>query len=249
MELDRCYFWSSYNRAVIGFVLRGSHAVVIGGLIGPGAERESLLTQFLDHCRVNRWTACFGIIPERDLHLFDRHGFESTKIGEDALIDLRECTWQGKPYEWVRRQSNYCRRQGLICQEIIHMPGASDAVGMASESRDSATASQARNRISELLTISNLFLDHTPHGRTMRYFVGQFNPECLHRRRTFAAVAGGGAGRAEGFVVCTPYRDGKAWGIEMYRARPDAIRGTIPFLIHATMQALKCEALRRSRSA
>ena len=123
------------------------------------------------------------------------------------------------------------------------MPGASDAVGMASESRDSATASQARNRISELLTISNLFLDHTPHGRTMRYFVGQFNPKRLHRRRTFAAVAGGGAGRAEGFVVCTPYRDGKAWGIEMYRARPDAIRGTIPFLIHATMQALKCEGI------
>lgn len=35
MGLGRLYFWSSGGRAVLGFVLRGPHAVVIGGLIGP----------------------------------------------------------------------------------------------------------------------------------------------------------------------------------------------------------------------
>jgi phosphatidylglycerol lysyltransferase len=118
MDLDRKYFWSSGGRAVLGFVLQGLQAVVIGGLIGPDEAREALLTEFMDHCRRHGWTACFGLVPEHDLPLFDRYAFQSTKIGEDALIDLRHCTWRGKAYQWVRRQTNYCQRQGLVCLEI-----------------------------------------------------------------------------------------------------------------------------------
>jgi phosphatidylglycerol lysyltransferase len=228
MDLDRLCFWSSGGRAVLGFVSRGSYAVVIGGLIGPDEDRETLLAEFMEHCREHRWTACFGLVPERDLPLFDRLGFQSTKIGEDALIDLRQCTWQGNAFEWVRRQANYCRRQGLVCREI---DGAAD------------TSVPADGRMRELAAISEQFLDRTPHGRTMRYFVGQFDAERLHRRRVFVAIADGGVGRAEGFVVCTPYREGKAWGLEMYRSRADSVRGTIPFLMHATMNLLRREGV------
>ncbi len=230
MDLDRACFWSSDDRAVLGFVMHGTYAVVIGGLIGPDDAREALLTEFMKHCRSGgrRWTACFGLVPERDVSMFDKHGFQSTKIGEDALIDLRDCSWKGKAYEWVRRQTNFCQRQGLVCQELGH---------------SALPEEQSRARTVELTTISDQFLDSTPHGRTMRYFVGQFNPDRLYRRRIFAAIAEGGAGRAEGFVVCTPYRSGSAWGIEMYRSRPDAVRGTIPFLMHATMKLLKCEGV------
>lgn len=228
MDLDRQYFWSSGGRAVIGFVSRGVHAVVIGGLIGPDEARESLLVEFMDHCRGRGWTACFGLVEECDLALFDRHGFQSTKIGEDAVVDLRECTWEGKAYEWVRRQTNYCQREGLVCREL---GGATDAQG------------QTPAQMTELRAISEQFLDDTPHGRTMRYFVGQFDPDRLHRRKVFAAIAEGGTGRVEGFVVCTPYRDGKAWGIEMYRSRPDAVRGTVPFLMRTVIQNFKDEGV------
>lgn len=222
MDLDRLYFWSSGDRAALGFVLKGSQAVVIGGLIGPDDAREPLLTEFMDHCRRHGWTAAFGLVPERDLPLFDRCGFQSTKIGEDALIDLRHCTWQGKPYEWVRRQSHYCRRHGLVCREI---------------------SGSLRERMSELSELSTQFLDRTPHGRTMRYFVSRFDPDRLYRRRIFAALADGGAGRAEGFIICTPYRDGAAWAIEMYRSRQDAVRGTVPFLMHQALQTFKDEGV------
>jgi lysylphosphatidylglycerol synthetase-like protein (DUF2156 family) len=78
MDLDRLYFWSSGDRAVLGFVLKGSQAVVIGGLIGPDAARETLLAEFMEHCRRHGWTAAFGLVPEHDLPLFDRYGFQST---------------------------------------------------------------------------------------------------------------------------------------------------------------------------
>ena len=167
-------------------------------------------------------------MPEHDLPLFDRYAFQSTKIGEDALIDLRHCTWEGKAYEWVRRQTNYCQRQGLVCQEI---GGPAITIGPWA------------HRISELADISKQFLDRTPHGHTMRYFVSQFNPDRLYRRRVFAAIAGGGAGRVDGFIVCTPYRDGAAWAIEMYRSRQDAVRGTVPFLMRRAMQIFKDEGV------
>lgn len=48
-------------------------AVVIGGLIGPDeTRREALLAEFMDHCRRHGWTACFGLVSEHDLPLFDR---------------------------------------------------------------------------------------------------------------------------------------------------------------------------------
>lgn len=228
MDLDRTYFWSSGGRAVLGFVLQGSQAVVIGGLIGPDEAREGLLTEFMDHCCRHRWTACFGLVPEQDLTLFDRHAFQSTKIGEDALIDLHHCTWRGKAYEWVRRQTHYCQRQGLVCQEI---------------DGSAITTGPWRHRIPELAEISRQFLDHTPHGHTMRYFVSPFDLDRLYQRRVFVATADGGAGRVEGFVVCTPYRNGAAWGIEMYRSRQDAVRGTVPFLMRWAMQTFKDEGI------
>ena len=224
MDLDRLYFWSSGRRAVLGFVLKGSQAVVVGGLIGPDEAREALLTEFMEHCRRHGWTACFGLVSEHDLPLFDRYGFQSTKIGEDALIDLPACTWQGKAYEWVRRQSHYCQRHGLVCREL----------GRPAETTD---------RMPELAEISKQFLDRSPHGHTMHYFVSRFDPDRLSRRRVFAAIADGGAGRAEGFIVCTPYRDGAAWAIEMYRSRQDAVRGTVPFLMHQAMQLFQDEGV------
>ncbi len=230
MDLDRTYFWSTGQQAVLGFVLRGLHCVVIGGLIGPDEARETLLKEFMHHCRKHGWTACFGNVAERDLELFDRYGFQSTKIGEDAVIRLRGCTWQGKAYEWVRRQTSYGRRQGLVCREIDH-GGLED-----DENISGGAGTWGWERLAELEDISRAFLDRTPHGHTMRYFVGRFDPEGLYRRRVFAAVAEGGAGRVEGFIVCTPYRDGTAWAIEMYRSRGDAVRGTMPFLMHGAMQ-------------
>lgn len=227
MDMDRQYFWCSGGRAVLGFVLHKSQAVVIGGLIGPDDARESLLTEFMEHCRRHGWTACFGLVSEPDLALFDRHGFQSTKIGEDAIVGLRDRTWRGKAYEWVRRQTNYCQRRGLICREISNAP----PTGLWSD------------RLAELAEISSQFIDRSPHGQTMRYFVGRFDADRLHRRRVFAAIADGGTGRVEGFIVCTPYRDGAAWAIEMYRSRADAVRGTVPFLMRSTMQTFTDEGV------
>ncbi|HEV3137448.1 MAG TPA: phosphatidylglycerol lysyltransferase domain-containing protein, partial [Pirellulales bacterium] len=51
----------------------------------------------------------------------------------------------------------------------------------------------------------------------------------------------GGVGRIEGFLLCNPCLNGARWAFETYRRRPDAIRGTMPYLMHQAMQRLQQE--------
>jgi phosphatidylglycerol lysyltransferase len=70
---------------------------------------------------------------------------------------------------------------------------------------------------------------------------GTFDPHQLGRRRLFVARANRGKGRIEGLLVCNPYRAGAGWAFEIYRRRTDAVRGTIPFLMHEAIEILREE--------
>ncbi len=70
------------------------------------------------------------------------------------------------------------------------------------------------------------------------------DPEHLGRKRIFIARAEHGAGRLEGFLACNPCRQGAMWVMETCRRRPDAVRGTTPFLMHQAMQTFRAEGVR-----
>jgi phosphatidylglycerol lysyltransferase len=164
------------------------------------------------------------------LPLFRKLGFQVTKWGEEALIDLPGCTWAGREFEWVRRQSNFCRRHGLA----------------VSECRRAWTSSGQWDRlIAELTEVSALFLADKPQSGEIQLLEGNFDPGCLGRKRIFVARADQGTGRIEGFLACNPGKNGAMWTLETYRRRPDAVRGTIPFLMHQVMQILRREGVPR----
>ena len=79
------------------------------------------------HAVKHQLTLTFYNIADDDLPLFREAGFQITKWGEEALVDLADCRWEGKAYEWVRRQSNYCRRRGLEFAECIREEMSADA--------------------------------------------------------------------------------------------------------------------------
>jgi phosphatidylglycerol lysyltransferase len=182
----------------------------------------------VEHAAAEQLVLTFFNIAEDELPLFRRFGFQATKWGEEALIDLDDCTWSGHAYEWVRRQSNFCRRHGLIVSEC---------------QRERMSEDQWGHLMAELGEISPLFLATKPQARELRLLEGHFDPENLGRRRIFVARAKHGKGRIEGFLACNPCRDGGMWAIETYRQRPDAVRGTVPFLMQQTMQILKEEGV------
>ncbi|MEX2142566.1 MAG: DUF2156 domain-containing protein [Pirellulales bacterium] len=224
-EVDREYFWCAGRRGVVGFIRRGRNAYVVGGLIASPENREALLAAFLDFAASRKLVVSFLNIGRNDLALFRRHNCQVSKFGEEPLIDLEKTTWNGKAYEWLRRQENFCIRQGLQFHEIAHDPG--DAVY-----RDQI--------VPELEEISRVHVAGTLHGKELEFLEGRFRPLALGRRRLFVAVR---QARTEAFVVCNPCLAGGMWAFEMYRRRPDATRGVIPYAMLQAMRKLKTEGV------
>ena len=218
--------WSRSGRGVLRFARWGGcYAMVVGGLLAPPEEREDLLAGFLDLAKRNRWHVAFCNVDREKLPLFRRHEFQVTKFGEDPVVRLDKTTWEGKDYEWVRRQENFCKRQGVRFLEVD--PNPNDP--------------QYRREIApELEAISREHIATTLHGRELRYFVGRFQADRLGRRRLFLAKRDS---RIEAFVVCNPCLDGAMWAVETYRRRADATRGVMPAAILQAMRAMKQEGV------
>lgn len=226
VEPDREYFWGSEKTGLVSFARRGKYIFVIGGLLAPEEHWDSLVQEFVKFCQQQKLVPTVFNIDETQLPPFRKWGFQITKVGENTVIDLENCTWRGKPYEWVRRQSNFCRRKGLVAEELLH---------------ESANDAQWSEVVAELESVSDQYLKTKPHGRHMKHFVARFNPSWLRRRRMFFARDADGTGRIEGFIICNPSHGGRRWSIETSRFRPDATRGVIPYLMHHAMQTFQNE--------
>ena len=222
-EDDRQYFWSPGRRGVVGFVRWRRTLNILGGLLAAPGNVEELLEAFLEFARLNRLTVNFVNIGRDQAKLFRRHNFKINKCGEELIVRLDRVNWQGKAYEWLRRQENYCVRQGLRVEEVV----------------PEADYDDYRKRIvPELEEVNREHLEGTVHGRELVFFEGRFDPWSLRRRRLFVTRE---AGRIVAFVVCNPALSGDMWAIEMYRRRADAPRGVIPYSMLQVLRQLKDE--------
>jgi len=231
-EPKREYFWSADRSGLISFARRGKFLVVGGGLVAPEASRETLLREFLDYLQQNHLVATFHNIENDELPLFRKYGFQVSKWGEEPVMELANLTFSGKPYEWVRRQVNYCKRHEVVAYEVR---------------LEDLTPYQWSRMFCEMLEISAECLTTKPQIAEMKFFEGRIDNHSLGLRRLFVARSEGGTGRLEGFVVCNPLLDGTAWSTELYRHRLDGVRGTTAFLFHHLMTKLRDEGVREIR--
>lgn len=223
-EADREYFWGSERRGVVAFRRRGRYVMVADGLLADPDDRETLLAEFLAFTAVNRWHASCINVPRNEINMFRRAGCEVTKIGEEPLVRLQATRFQGKHWEWVRRQENFCRRQGVEFQEI-------DAT------RDPTYSATIAPQLEE---ISAEHIAGTLHRRELSFVVSQFDARDVRERRLFIARQGE---QIVAFVVCNPGLGGDMWAIEVYRRRRDAVRGVIPALIMHALRTMQAEGV------
>jgi len=229
-EADREYFWIGQGRGVVAFYRWLKFLHVVGGLLADDAHKRELLESFARFARANRKHVTFYNLVRDEAVGLAEHGFQVTKCGEEPLIDLAATQWQGRSYEWLRRQENFCGRQGLICREVSADP-------TDNEYRECV--------VPELTEISAQHIKQTVYGRELKFFEGRFAPLELRRRRMFVAESPSGAARPriEAFVICNPARAGKLWAVEIYRKRTDAPRGVVPFLILRVARQLQREGI------
>jgi phosphatidylglycerol lysyltransferase len=224
-EDDRQYFWTPGRRGVIGFTRWHRTLNILGGMLAPPEHVEELLETFLEFARRNRLTVNFINIGRDQAQLFRRHNFKINKCGEELIVRLDRVNWQGKVYEWLRRQENFCVRQRLRVEEI-------DPQGDPTNYRELI--------VPELEEVNREHLAGTVHGRELAFYEGRFDPWALRRRRLFVTWRGS---QVVAFVICNPALGGDMWAIEMYRRRADAPRGVMPFSMLQILRQLKDEGV------
>jgi phosphatidylglycerol lysyltransferase len=229
-EPGRLSFWSRAGHGLISYTRRGRYVLVGGGLIAPSQHKEALLAEFVEYASQHQLRVAFHNITDDELPLFRGFGFQVTKWGEEPVVDLGSCTWGGKAFEWVRRQTNFCQRHSVTAFEV----------------RPDELEHEHWNRtLAEVLEVSAESLTLKPQADEMKFFEGRIDNHRLGLRRLFVARSGHGAGRMEGFVICNPMLGGTMWSTELYRHRRDAVRGTIAYLFHHLMQQLQAEGVSR----
>jgi lysylphosphatidylglycerol synthetase-like protein (DUF2156 family) len=126
VEPDRQVFWSREVPGAATYVRSGRYVHVGGGLLAPAGAKSLLLAEMIRWADRERLVLSFYNLTDDDLPLVRGAGFQVTKWGEEAIVDLTECTWSGKPYEWLRRQSSFCRGGCLSPRAIAAWAASKD---------------------------------------------------------------------------------------------------------------------------
>lgn len=193
---------------------------IAGNLLAPENLKPEMIRWLSELSSNHNRTIAVYNVSEADAQKFRDCGFVVNKFGEEPILNLHQLDWSGKPFEWVRRQSNFCSRAGIQTAEItcrVEQRQLADTLG---------------DILSEDLA-----------GRTfdkpLRLLEGEFKPHDLQRRRLF--VARSPDGQIEAFLACSPIDAGRSWAFETYRKRNDSIRGVTAHLFRTTIDQLKSE--------
>lgn len=202
------------------------HVHVPGGLLASDENKPRLIEALKTLAATHRTVNCYSI-REEDLPFFEAAGFQITKFGEEPVLDLGRVSWSGKDYEWVRRQANFCRRNGVICQEVNpqELPPAEWEAMKA-----------------ELHEILHDDLEGRPFPHQLALLEGRLYPDHLGRRRLFIARKRDQS-QLEAFLIANPLRDGREWAFELYRKRKDSTRGVMPYLMKSVIDLMQEEGV------
>ncbi|MEA5505152.1 phosphatidylglycerol lysyltransferase domain-containing protein [Halotia wernerae UHCC 0503] len=125
---DKSYFFSPSGKSVIAYVPKGRGAIALGDPIGPIEDRQEVIVSFQQFCQRNDWYPAFYQTLPDELDLYVSLGFRILKIGEEAIVDLKNFTLQGKAGKNFRPSINRLTKLGYqvsfyqppIANELLH---------------------------------------------------------------------------------------------------------------------------------
>lgn len=213
---DKSYYFSPSGRSVIAYVPKGRGAIALGDPIGPIEERREVIVSFREFCQRNDWYPAFYQTLPDDLELYTALGFKVLKIGEEAIVDLKSFTLQGKAAKNFRNSINRFTKLGYqvnfyqppITKELLH----------------------------QLKPVSDEWLKMV-QGSEKRFSLGWFDEAYL--RECEIAVVQKPNGQIDAFTnLLSEYQLNEAT-IDLMRHRQSIEHGTMDFLFASLLQHFK----------
>ncbi len=217
---DKSYFFSRSEASFIAYVAKGKGAIVLGDPIGPDMEINSIIQDFKTFCDRNDWSPGFYQVGSRYLQNYQMLGFITLKIGEEAIVDLRSFTLQGKVSKQFRTSINKLTKLGYR-MEIVEPPVPLSV-------------------LKELRSISDEWLQIVK-GSEKKFSLGWFNDRYLSECQI--AVIKQPDGCICAFANIVPEYQLDEISIDMMRHRKNVPHGTMDYLFISLFQYFQAHGI------
>lgn len=204
---DKSYLFSPSHQSFIAYRVGANAALALGDPVGPESEAESLVREFFEFCGENGWNAGFHQALPDFLPIYRRAGLKKLKIGDDAIVDLKGFTLEGKP----KKEFRYKVRQleGMGIRTVEYQPPVPHEV------------------LGQLKEVSDEWL-RIPGRRERSFTLGMFTRDYVRSTPVIAAVDKHGIVLAFVNLIAVPaYRE---ITVDLMRRRAEAPNGIMDYL-------------------
>lgn len=133
---DKEYFWAKNRDGFVAYKVVGPVAFALADPIAPTkAARKRLLKDFITFCRTNGWRACFVLVSEDAIAMYEKSRLRKMQIGASAVIDIHEYATETSNNKWWRWQRNKGRKMNYQ-YEVLEPPHSNETMKRLKEISD-----------------------------------------------------------------------------------------------------------------
>lgn len=215
---DKSYYFSPSGQSVIAYVPKGRGAIALGDPIGPTEDVGEAIVGFQQFCNRNDWYPAFYQTLSDYVPIYQSLGFQILQIGEEAIVDLKSFTLEGKAGKNLRSSVNKFIKLGYTVQ-FYQPPIASEL-------------------LKQLRTVSDEWLRQV-RGAEKKFSLGWFDESYL--RSGEIAVVYASDGHIVAFANIVPEYQLNDITFDLMRHRTGIEHGTMDFLFISMLQHFKTQ--------
>jgi lysyl-tRNA synthetase, class II len=219
----KSYFFSSDGRAMVAYAYMGGYALASADPVGAPDAIERAVDEFVAFCRDRGWHITFLAVREETAGMYERRGFRSIYLGDEAIIPCDTFSLNGGGMKAVR--------------SAVGRVGKEHSFELIRESDASPQLVEQLNAISEQWRGGE-----EERGFTMELArdVSGDEPDLL------LAIALDRARRPVGFLRLVPcYGRDPGYSLDLMRRKPDSANGLTEYLIAKSALSLGAQGFRR----
>lgn len=122
---DKILFISEAYEGFIAYRIVNAFAIVLEGPVCPEDDKVAVIKEFEQDCRSKGVRPIFYRVAEEDLYSFDSMRMKKILIGQEATLELKQFTLEGKDKKSLRNALNSLQKKGYKLQRhTAPLPGS-----------------------------------------------------------------------------------------------------------------------------
>ncbi len=113
------YWFSSDGGSYVAYRVEGGVAITTGDPVGPAADLDRTITEFIAFCNDHGWTPCLYSTTEATKQVTDRLGWPSLQVAEETVLRLGSLAFSGKKFQDIRSSISRAKKSGIGAEWVV----------------------------------------------------------------------------------------------------------------------------------